>query len=85
MIRSIAFLRKRVVTSFGLNEYPHFCNMGINAAQVVLDLMAVSLAIELRKEGGGSQTVVELAIYFIHIRRIEASNKYLIGLISFGI
>jgi hypothetical protein len=59
--------------------------MGINAAQVVLDLMAVSLAIELRKEGGGSQTVVELAIYFIHIRRIEASNKYLIGLISFGI
>ena len=53
MIRSIAFLRKRVGTSFGLNEYPHFCNMGINAAQVVLDLMAVSLAIELRKEGGG--------------------------------
>ena len=52
MIRSIAFLRKRVGTSFGLNEYPHFCNMGINAAQVVLDLMAVSLAIELRKEGG---------------------------------
>ena len=46
--------------------------MGINAAQVVLDLMAVSLAIELRKEGG--QTVVELTIYFIHVRRIEGSN-----------
>lgn len=80
MIRSIAFLRKLVGTSLGLNEYPQFCNLGIIAAQVLLVLWLRHLPLSWERRGG--QTRVDHLLYTYETNwRIQ----HLIGLISFGI